>query len=110
MEMTIGKSGLSTTRPSAQQGKDVVVKRLKQLTNMVLDDLVDRGSADPVPMRLRSAVKRSKSSLASRMQHSINDWSGHDRRHFKLCRRPRTATSCNAATAAIDAAIDERLS
>ena len=35
------KSGLSIPGHQPQQGKDVVVKRLQQLTNMVLDDLVD---------------------------------------------------------------------
>jgi len=83
------------------------------LTNMVLDDLVDRGSADLVPTyatALSGEALKVITGLTNATFQEINDWSQamiDGISNYIGAAEPEAR--CNAATAAIDAAIDERL-
>lgn len=83
------------------------------LTNMVLDDLVDRGSADLVPTyatALSGEALKVITGFTNATFHEINDWSQamiDGISNYIGAAEPEAR--CNAATAAIDAAIDERL-
>ena len=83
------------------------------LTNMVLDDLIDRGSADLVPTyatALSGEALKVITGLTNATFQEINDWSQamiDGISNYIGAAEPEAR--CNAATAAIDAAIDERL-
>ena len=83
------------------------------LTNMVLDDLIDRGSADLVPTyatALSGEALKVITGLTNATFQEINDWSQamiDGISNYIGSAEPEAR--CNAATAAIDAAIDERL-
>lgn len=83
------------------------------LTNMVLDDLVDRGSADLVPTyatALSGEALKVITGLTNATFQEINDWSQAMIDGISnYIGAPEPEARCNAATAAIDAAIDERL-
>jgi cytochrome P450 len=85
----------------------------EQLTNMVLDDLVDRGSADLVPTyatALSGEALKVITGLTNATFQEINDWSQAMIDGISnYAGAPEPQARCNAATAAIDAAIDERL-
>lgn len=83
------------------------------LTNMVLDDLIDRGSADLVPTyatALSGEALKVITGLTNATFQEINDWSQAMIDGISnYVGAPEPEARCNAATAAIDAAIDERL-
>ncbi len=83
------------------------------LTNMVLDDLIDRGSADLVPTyatALSGEALKVITGLTNATFQEINDWSQAMIDGISnYIGAPEPEARCNAATAAIDAAIDERL-
>ena len=83
------------------------------LTNMVLDDLIDRGSADLVPTyatALSGEALKAITGLTNATFQEINDWSQAMIDGISnYVGAPEPEARCNAATAAIDAAINERL-
>lgn len=85
----------------------------EQLTNMVLDDLVEHGSADLVPTyatALSGEALKVITGLTNATFQEINDWSQAMIDGISnYAGAPEPEARCNAATAAIDAAIDERL-
>jgi len=85
----------------------------EDLTNMVLDDLIDRGSADLVPTyatALSGEALKAITGLTNATFQEINDWSQAMIDGISnYIGAPEPEARCKAATAAIDAAIDERL-